>query len=306
MSSRALDPFRPPSGMGLSELVRQALAEDIGTGDVSAAIFSPKEWGHGQIIAKEDGVLSGCEVVEEVFRQLYKKSAVIWKQKNGQAFHSGDTLAVISAPLPALLQGERTALNFLQRLCAVATLSRKFTEEIRHLSDRKIRPRIYDTRKTTPLLRALEKQAVANGGSSNHRFALFDMAMLKNNHLDAAGGIPAAVERLAATGFFARMPRLPLCVEARSQSEALIALAHRADIIMLDNMTPGQIEKTVGLLANESKKLKRKRPQIEISGGITLRNLHRYAKLPVDRISVGALTHSAGSLDIALHYQKLR
>ena len=304
MSSRALDSFRPPSGMGLSELVRQALAEDIGPGDVSAAIFSAKEWGSGQILAKEAGVLSGSEVVDEVFRQLSKKSTVVWKRKNGQKFASGDTLAVISAPLPALLQGERTALNFLQHLCAVATLSRKFTEEIRKRSGRKVRPKIYDTRKTTPLLRALEKQAVADGGSSNHRFALFDMAMLKNNHLDAAGGISAAVERLNATGFFALKPRRLLCVEARSSAEALAALKHRADIIMLDNMTPTQIEKTVGLLVNEAKKLKKRRPQIEISGGITLSNLHRYAKLPIDRISVGALTHSAGSLDIALHFQK--
>jgi nicotinate-nucleotide pyrophosphorylase (carboxylating) len=302
MSRHALSLFRPPSGPGLAVLVRNALDEDIGSGDVSGAIFSPREIGFARIVAKQDGVLSGVEVVDEVFRQLAPRSEVRWKARNGQSFRRGAVLAEVSAPMPALLAGERTALNFLQRLCAIATLSREFSARLKSAASGQRSPRVYDTRKTTPGLRFLEKLAVSHGGSKNHRFALHDMAMLKNNHLDAAGGVAAAVRRLEETGFFRRKPQLSLCIEARSLGEALEALENRADIVMLDNMDPKSIRKAAVALRQRSKALKIRCPEIEISGGVNLRNLRRYAALPIDRISVGALTHSAGALDIAMRF----
>jgi nicotinate-nucleotide pyrophosphorylase (carboxylating) len=300
-AAATMSPFLPVVRMrGLtSEVVRKALAEDIGPADISSAIFSPSERGGARLVAKQPGVLSGSAIVNEVFRQLSRNVRIRWHAKDGEPFAARAVLAEISGSYTALLQSERVALNFIQRMSGIATLTRQFVQALG--PDTKIR--IYDTRKTTPLLRAFEKQAVVHGGGQNHRFGLYDMAMLKNNHIDAAGGIANAVGRLESRGFFRLKPRRMLCIETRNLAEALEATVHRADIVMLDNMTPAQIRSAAVRISECATQLRRAMPQIEVSGGITLKNIRAYAKLPIDRISVGAITHSAPALDIALHFQ---
>ena len=233
--------------------------------------------------------------MEAVFSRLAPTSRVRFYKKDGEVFRAGEILGEVSAPLSALFAGERVALNFLQRLSGVATLTAKYVSAL----GSKSKARIYDTRKTTPLLRLLEKEAVVHGGGSNHRFGLFDMAMLKNNHIDAGGGVAAAVGKLRKSGFFRRRPRLKLCIEARTAHEALAAAAASADIVMLDNMTSRQMRHCANLIAAESKRLRIARPQIEVSGGITPAKIAALRALPIDRISVGAITHSAPAIDIS-------
>jgi len=277
--------------------VKLALREDIGTGDVSAAIFSPRESGSAHFLAKEDGILSGQALVTETFRQLSSAIQVMWRLKDGQQFRRGDVLGNVAGPFGKLLQGERVALNFIQRMSGIATLTRRFVEQVPAGG-----PGIYDTRKTTPLLRAFEKKAVVDGGGRNHRIGLYDMAMLKNNHIDAAGGVGEAVRRLRQQGFFDQRPPKLLCIEARDLAESMQAVAEGADIVMLDNMSPQQILRTVTALQEYAARLRKKMPQIEVSGGINLKTVSKYGELPIDRISVGAITHSAPALDIALHF----
>ncbi|MBX7245678.1 MAG: carboxylating nicotinate-nucleotide diphosphorylase [Candidatus Sumerlaeaceae bacterium] len=284
-----------------AECLRQvavgALREDIRSGDVTSAIFGPRERGSARIFAKQAGVLSGAGAIAVVFGKLDPKARVRMHMKDGQAFRPGDTIATVEAKLSALFTGERTALNILQQMSGIATLTCQFVKAL----GADARMGIYDTRKTTPLLRVLEKQAVLHGGGRNHRLALDDMAMLKNNHIDAAGGVAAAVERLRGRGFFKRRPKLPLCIEARDEGEALAALAAGANIIMLDNMTPAEIRRAVARLRKASEISLMRMPQVEISGGVNLGNVRIYRNLPIDRISVGALTHSAPAVDIAMH-----
>lgn len=283
----------------LRKLVEMALAEDIGAGDVTSCIFGPRARGEARLLAKEAGVLSGSRVVDEVFRQVNRGVKVKWLKSDGERFAAGDFLATISGPMRALLEGERLALNFLQQLSGVATLTRQFADLAEQVPGA---PGIYDTRKTTPLLRVLEKQAVVHGGGKSHRFALYDAAMLKNNHIDAAGGVCPAVQRLEADGFFKRRPRLGLCIEARTLAEAVEATECRADIVLLDNMSPAEIRRAAAAVAARSEELGRTPPELEVSGGVTLKTLERYLKLPVQRISVGALTHSARAVDISMRF----
>lgn len=283
----------------IRQVIRLALEEDLGPGDITGSIFDTKSRGRAVLLARQDGILSGSYLVDAVFRQLHRGTQVNWHISDSKKFKKNDTLATITGPMTALLQGERVALNFLQRMCGVATLTQQYVNSI---ARGKNKPKIYDTRKTTPLLRAFEKKAVVDGGGSSHRFALYDMAMLKNNHIDAAGGISEAVEKLAAEGFYARRPRLGRCIEARSQNEAVEATWVHADIVMLDNMTPAQVKRAAEAVRREAKALKITPPELEISGGITLKNIKRYSGLPVQRISIGALTHSAPALDISMRY----
>lgn len=283
----------------LKSTVRTALEEDIGPGDVSAAIFSPSEKGKAYFIAKQPGTLSGTALVREVFRQLSSGLRVRWRTTDGEAFLENDILGEASGPFAALLQAERTSLNFLQQMSGIATITRRFVDSLPASSS----AGIYDTRKTTPGLRLFEKQAVVHGGGKNHRFGLYDMAMLKNNHIDAAGGVAPAVERLRKAGFHRMRPKRLLCIEARDLPESLEAVAAAADIVMLDNMSPAAIRRTVAILHEYATRLKRSMPQIEVSGGINLKTISRYAELPIDRISIGALTHSAPAIDISLHFE---
>lgn len=296
-----LHPFSPVQWRRiLRETVSAALHEDIGTGDVSSAIFSIKEKGSARLLAKQDGVLSGSYLVDQVFQLLAPRAGIRWLKEDGDPFKAGEELATLEAPFASLLQGERVALNFVQRMSGIATLTRKFVEAMGEAPG----VHLYDTRKTTPLLRPFEKQAVVHGGGRNHRYALYDMAMLKNNHIDAAGGVQQAVGRLEQKGFFKVRPRKLLCIEARDLAEALEATRVGADIVMLDNMSPETIRQVVPQVVREAENAGREAPDLEVSGGINLKNIARYARLPIQRISVGALTHSAPALDIALHFRR--
>lgn len=283
------------------QLAAAALAEDIGPGDLASCIFTPGDIGRARLIAKAPGVISGSALAMAAFQQAGRGVKITWNIEDGQRVEPGDTIAAVEGPMATLLLGERVALNFLQQMSAVATLTAQFVAIARQGTHQ---PGIYDTRKTTPLLRAWEKKAVVDGGGCSHRFALYDMAMLKDNHIDAAGGIAAAVERLEANGFFEKRPRAGLCIEVRNLKEALEATENRADIIMLDNMTPAEIRAAARAVAARSADLGCAPPELEISGGITLKNLKSYASLPVQRISIGALTHSAPALDISMKFEK--
>jgi nicotinate-nucleotide pyrophosphorylase (carboxylating) len=282
--------------MDLSSIVRSALAEDIGSGDVSADFFLPEERGIGRFRAKQDGVLSGSDAAAEVFHQLESSADFTFPFPDGSRFKAGDILGTIKAPLSVLLTGERTALNFLQHMCGIATITRQFLT----LLGRDSRIGIYDTRKTTPGLRLLEKKAVADGGGKNYRMGLYDMAMLKNNHIDAAGGVAEAVARLRRSAAFQRKPGLPICVEARNVQEAISAIQAEVEIVMLDNMAPSEIRETVGEMKQAARQSGVKLPQIEVSGGVTLSRIAEYRDLPIQRISVGAITHSAPAIDISM------
>jgi len=288
------------TGSALRTRIREALEEDLGPGDLTGCIFPQNSRGNAYLLAKADGILSGSYLVDAVFRELSRSVKIKWLKKDGQSFKTGDRLAEFSGPMRALLQGERVALNFIQRMSGIATITHRFVTAV---GTGKNKPDVFDTRKTTPLLRAFEKKAVLDGGGKSHRFALYDMAMLKNNHIDAAGGIAEAVQKLIDNGFYKKKARLGLCIEARTLEEAIEATWCRADIIMLDNMTPAQIRKAAQAVTREASQLGSTIPELEISGGITQQNIKKYANLPVQRISIGALTHSAPALDISMRFE---
>lgn len=286
---------------GLRSLVAMALAEDVGTGDVTSALIPRKVRGEGIFLAKGAGVVSGMAAAREVFRQLAPRARFTVLLGDGASFVAGDILARVEGPYHRLLTGERTALNFLQQLSGVATLTRRHVGALGPGS----RIGIYDTRKTVPLLRTLQKEAVVHGGGRNHRMGLFDMALIKNNHVDACGGVRGAVDLLARDGFFARRPRLKLCVEARDDAEAVEAALAGADIVMLDNMDAAGIRRAVRLIGAAVARAGLPGPEIEVSGGVTPQTLRRMRDLPIDRVSVGGLTHSAPAVDISFRIRPL-
>ena len=285
----------------LRSLVAMALAEDVGTGDVTSALILRKVRGEGIFLAKGAGVVSGMAAACEVFRQLAPRARFTVLLGDGASFVPGDILARVEGPYHLLLTGERTALNFLQQLSGVATLTRRHVEALGTGS----RIGVYDTRKTVPLLRTLQKEAVLHGGGRNHRMGLFDMALIKNNHVDACGGVRGAVDLLARDGFFARRPRLKLCVEARDDGEAVEAALAGADIVMLDNMNAAGIRRAVRLIGAAVARAGLPGPEIEVSGGVTPETLRRMRDLPIDRVSVGGLTHSAPAVDISFRIRPL-
>jgi nicotinate-nucleotide pyrophosphorylase (carboxylating) len=275
--------------MGISDLVARALAEDIGHGDITTQLTIPTEMnGRAVFLAKQAGVLSGLYVAEECFRQVDPTVQFEMLKAEGEAFEVGDTLAVATGPAASLLSAERVSLNFLQRLCGIATLTREFVNRI---SD--TQARIVDTRKTTPGLRLLEKAAVRAGGGSNHRFALYDGILLKDNHIAVAGGVSQAV--LAARAGAPHM--LKIEVEVTNLQELGEALASGADIVLLDNMSLEQLEEAVALGGG--------RVVLEASGGVNLETVSDIAQTGVHLISVGALTHSASAIDISLQIASL-
>lgn len=266
--------------------VREALAEDLGRdGDLSTLHFvSPSARLRARLLAKQNGVLCGRDLVDEVFRRAAPGSRVSWLVKEGGAFSKGTPLAEISGGR-AILSAERTALNFLQHLSGIATLTRAFAERTRGT-----RASIYDTRKTLPGWRTLAKYAVRIGGGKNHRMGLHDMVMLKDNHLAARENLE---ERVRA--FRRRKPRIKIEIEAANAAEVELALALGADLIMLDNMHPAALRRQIA-------KIRRANPrtEIEISGGVALASVAALARLGPDRISVGRLTHSAPAVDISM------
>ena len=268
----------------LRKLIQEALDEDIGSGDLTTpSILSGEETGIAQAVSKGDIVVAGIDVFKEVFYILDSSLAVELYLPDGRVAGTGDILARISGSLKAILMGERVALNFLQRMSGIATMTSRYVQAVQGTG-----VLILDTRKTTPTLRDLEKYAVKAGGGTNHRFGLYDGIMIKDNHISAAGGISRAVRRVMRT----TPPEIKIEVETKNLQEVEEALAAKADIIMLDNMGINEMREAVSIIG--------KKALVEASGNVTLSNVREIARTGVDYISVGALTHSAPAADISL------
>jgi len=264
-----------------------ALREDLGEGDTTTQFFVRDDVrALGRIVARERAVVAGTEIAAEVFRRVNPKLNVEILQPDGAALTGGETILEVRGAASSILTAERVALNFLQRLCGIATLTRQFVEAIG-----KSRAKILDTRKTTPGLRALEKAAVLAGGGANHRSTLSDMVLVKDNHLSAGAGFSgfvAAIQRLRQ-----ERPGLKIEVEAERLEQVRSFLeVEGIDVILLDNMEPTEMREAVAAGKGKVK--------FEASGGITLKNVRRIAASGVDYISVGALTHSARAIDLSL------
>lgn len=267
-------------------LIRSALREDITSEDVSTiSVVDGTERGRVHLLAKEDGVICGLDVFERTFQLLDPTARLKAAVREGDDVTVGEELGVVHGHVEALLSGERVALNFLQRMSGIATLTRAMARELAGT-----RTRLVDTRKTTPNMRVFEREAVRVGGGANHRYNLSDGVMLKDNHIDAAGGISQAVAAARARAPFVRKVE----VEVESLVQLREALAAGADIVMLDNMDLATMRTAVGMVDG--------RAEVEVSGNVTLGRLHDLAELGVDVISCGALTHSAPILDLSLKH----
>ena len=287
----------------IAALIRAALEEDVGPGDMTTgAVVLAEAQAQAQIVAKQDLVLAGWPLAERVFRALDGKLCCEAAFAEGAAVPTGAVVARLRGSAGALLTAERTALNFLARLCGIATHTRRFVEAIAGTS-----AQIRDTRKTTPLLRRLEKYAVRVGGGSNHRFGLYDAVLIKENHIALAGNITEALRRAraglraasaeATSGemFALSRPGLQVQVEVRNEAELREALAAGADAVLLDNVFPMEAARLIALVRRE-----RSGCRVEVSGGVKLSNVRAYAEAGADFISVGALTHSAPAADLSL------
>ncbi|HYK59023.1 MAG TPA: carboxylating nicotinate-nucleotide diphosphorylase [Bryobacteraceae bacterium] len=262
------------------DLVRRALVEDIGSGDITTELCIPARLSAvGRMVARQTLTLAGVELIPLIFEELAPGSCEIeLKREPGARLNSGDEIAVIDGPARVLLTGERTALNFVQRLSGVATLTSAFVDAVKGTGCL-----ILDTRKTTPGLRLLEKMAVAAGGGTNHRMGLHDAVLIKNNHIRAAGGVRAALDRTQDAG-------VPIEIEVRTKAELDEALDWGATHLLLDNLSPKEAREWMRHIAGRAK--------VELSGGITLDTVRACAESGADFISVGALTHSAAAVDI--------
>lgn len=268
----------------VQHLIDIALKEDIGPGDITTDhLIDPQLKGKGFIIAKELLVVAGLNIAKQVFQYLDSEVIFESEYEDGDFVNKGDTLAEVKGKLRALLTGERTALNFLQHLSGISTLVRSYVNE---LSEKNIR--LVDTRKTTPGWRVLEKYAVRVGGAYNHRIGLYDGILIKDNHIAAFGGIRKAIDHIRT-----QVPHLlKIEVEVSNLNQVKEALEAKADVIMLDNMSVKKIKEATALINS--------RAVVELSGRITKGNLQALADTGVDIISVGALTHSARSVDISM------
>jgi nicotinate-nucleotide pyrophosphorylase (carboxylating) len=267
----------------ISAIVANALREDLGSGDVTSVPIIPADRRlQGAFLVKASGIVAGLGVVAEVFRQVDATIVFTALAADGEAIQPGDIVATVAGAGPGILIAERTALNFLQRMSGIATMAHVYQATVAGTS-----ARILDTRKTAPGLRPLDKLAVRLGGAHNHRTGLYDMVLIKDNHIEAAGGIAAAVARVRAAGI-----SLPIEVEVTNLTQLDEALALGVDRIMLDNMSLEQMRAAVKRTAS--------RVELEASGGITLDTIADVAATGVDCISVGALTHSVQALDISL------
>ena len=273
------------------DLIRAALEEDLGAGDVTTACLKAADRdATGHLLAKEDGVLAGAPVVNEVFRALDPAVRVEWSARDGDPVTAGQRIAELAGPAGALLAGERTALNFVQRMSGIATLTSRYARLIEGT-----RARVLDTRKTTPGHRQLEKYAVAIGGGENHRVGLFDQALFKENHLALAALAGQSLDELVTRA--RERSNAPVEIEVRDLDEARAARDAGADILMLDNFSIEELREAVRELRPDGAEA----PRLEASGGITLETLRAVAETGVDRISCGALTHSPQALDIAMY-----
>ncbi|MCW3462700.1 carboxylating nicotinate-nucleotide diphosphorylase [Chitinophaga nivalis] len=272
----------------LQAFIRSALAEDIGTGDHSTmACIPPTARGRAVLKIKEDGILAGMQVAAAIFKWLDMYTVFKPLKQDGDAMVAGETAFEVEAAVHTLLMGERLVLNCMQRMSGIATLTHSYVEKLKGYHTR-----VLDTRKTTPNFRLLEKEAVRIGGGVNHRMGLYDMVMLKDNHIDFSGGITAAVTNTVA---YLKERNLPLKIEVETRNledvKEVLAVG-QIDRIMLDNFTPADITAAMQLING--------RFETEASGGITITNLEEYAKTGVDYISVGAMIHHAVSLDLSL------
>ncbi len=274
---------------GLDDLIRRSLQEDMGYGDITTLSVVPAEqYSEGVLVAKADGIIAGLAVVRAVFAQLDPEAIFTVFLEDGSPVSVGSQIARVTGRSRALLSAERTALNFLQRLSGIATQTHQLTQLIKDYP-----AQLVDTRKTTPGLRVLEKYAVSCGGGRNHRFGLYDGVMIKDNHIIAAGGISQAVAMARAN-----VPHtLKIEVEVENLVQLKEALEAGADIIMLDNMSPAVMREAVAMVGGQV--------LLEASGGIKAANLVEIAQTGVDFISMGALTHSAVSLDISFDLYQL-
>jgi len=263
-------------------VVRAALREDLGRGDITTrAVVRRDARAEAVVIAKEKGVVAGLPLAGLSFRMLSGKVRFTPLVREGAKVKAGKLVARIEGPLAPILTGERVFLNILSRLSGIATMARAFVDRAGR------RVKVLDTRKTTPLLRALEKYAVAAGGGANHRMTLGEAFLIKDNHIAAAGSLALAVRSARRSG-----RRMPVEVEAESLAQVREAISARADTILLDNMGLGMLKKAIRMARGKAK--------LEVSGGVTLNNIRRIAALRPDFISVGALTHSAPALDFSL------
>jgi nicotinate-nucleotide pyrophosphorylase (carboxylating) len=300
----------------IDELVRQALAEDVGAGDATTTSIVPRGTpAKAKILAREPLVCAGLPLVENVFRALDREMRIVCLHNDGSFVEPGAELIELAGEAQAILTGERTALNFLAHLCGIATLTRRFVEQLAGT-----RTRIRDTRKTSPGLRVLEKYAVKAGGGTNHRFGLYDAILIKENHIAIAGGVKAALDRAHAyASLKMAAPRaasaydaagldpemvgpgpLSVQIEVRNEAELREALEAGAESVLLDNMTPEEAKRCVALARSL-------RPDcvIEISGGITLGNARAYAETGADFLSSGSLTHSAPAANLSLLVERV-
>jgi nicotinate-nucleotide pyrophosphorylase (carboxylating) len=278
-------PFEPLDPALYHEIVRRALAEDLGWGDVTTqAIVAPEQRARGAIVAKCDCVMAGLDVAAETFRQLDPGCTFTRRKHDGDRCAPGDIVAELHGSAGSMLTAERTALNFLQRLSGIATLTRRFVDAAGG------RITVLDTRKTTPTLRVLEKYAVRAGSAANHRAGLDDGVLIKDNHIRLAGGVGEAVRRMKAA-----KPEMRIEVEAQSLEQVDEALVAGADIILVDNLPIDQTREAVRRAQG--------RAEVEISGGVTFERLPELAQTGADYVSVGALTHSSPAADLSLELE---
>lgn len=272
----------------LDNLILAAIKEDLGSGDVTTEATIPKNLnGISRIKAKENGIICGLPIVKRVYKLIDKNVKVKTLKVDGDKVEKGDIVAEISGKMRSILTGERLALNFVQRLSGIAT----YTKKIAYILD-PFEAKIYDTRKTTPLWRVLEKYAVIIGGGCNHRFGLFDMYLIKDNHIDVAGSVAKAVKLAKKSN----KRGLKIATEARNMDEVKQAVVEGVDLILLDNMSPAEVKKALSIIKDSA--------EVEISGGITLNNILKYARVGVKRFSSGSLTHSAKALDFSMKISK--
>lgn len=272
----------------ITELIKQTLTEDLGDGDhTSLATIPAHAAGKVELIAKDEGIIAGVEVAAMVFKELDNELKVNIFIEDGSSIVPGDRVMIVEGSSRSLLSAERTALNFIQRMSGIATYTNKVYNQIADLNTK-----LLDTRKTTPLNRVIEKLAVRLGGGTNHRFGLFDMIMIKDNHVDFAGGIGNAINSTQ-NYLKEKGKNLKIEIEVRDFDELNEVIENRGvDRIMLDNFSPDKLRQAVKLIDH--------RFETEASGGITIDNIRQYAETGVDFISVGALTHQINSLDLSL------
>lgn len=264
----------------IQQLIRLALAEDVGPGDITTNLCVPADLrAVGRMIARQPLTLAGVELLDLIFQFLAPEACEVEiRRASGARLNEGEEIAIVRGPARMLLTGERTALNFVQRLSGVATLASAFANEVEGTGCR-----VLDTRKTTPGFRRLEKMAVAAGGGTNHRAGLYDAVLIKNNHITAAGGVRAALERT-------REAKVPVEIEVRTRAELEEALRYGATHLLLDNLTPAEAKEWIHAIG--------KRATVELSGGITLDTARAYAETGADFLSSGSITHSATAVDI--------